>query len=70
MSANDPAEQIEADADELEERIGKLDTHLGEAREKAKARSRDGESDDEDDAGDGGSEGFDDPEAEEEEEDD
>ena len=69
MSVNDPAEQIEADADELEERIGKLDAHIGEARQKTASGGGNGESDEEDDADDSSSEDFDDPEAEEEEED-
>jgi hypothetical protein len=69
MPVNDPAEQIEADADELEERIGKLDDHLGEARKKASARKPNGDPDDDDDAGDDDTGGFDDPEADEEEED-
>jgi hypothetical protein len=77
MPVDDPAKNIEADADELEERIEKLDSHIGEARENAATRARDA-GPAEDAAGDweateGGplgddAEGFDDPESEEEEE--
>src|SRR3954454_19434728 len=38
MPVNDPAEKIEADAAELEERIGKLDNRIGEATQAADAR--------------------------------
>ena len=69
MPANDPAQQIESDADELEERIGKLDANIDEARKKASARSENGDPGEDDDAGDDDTGGFDDPEAEEEEED-
>src|SRR3954453_4568045 len=77
MPVNDPAEKIEADAAELEERIGKLDNRIGEATQAADARP--GENKPlEETAGDwedseGGplgddAEGFDDPEAEEDDE--
>ena len=56
------------DADELEERIGKLDSKIGDAKQAADARPGENppldDGDDDDDASD--AEGFDDPEAEEE----
>jgi hypothetical protein len=77
MPANDPAEKIEADADELEERIGKLETKIGEATQAADARPGENKpledtagdwEDTDDDAGGEDASGFDDPEAEEEDE--
>ena len=68
MPVNDPEAQIQADADELEERLGKLDDHIDEARKKVAARGGDAEPGEDDDAG-GDTGDFDDPEAEEEEED-
>jgi len=71
MSTPDPERAIERNADELKERIGKLDDSIGEAKKKqterqAKDEGPLGGEDDADDADD--PEGFDDPEAEEEEE--
>ncbi len=71
MSTPDPERAIERNADELEERIGKLDDSIGEAKKKQSERQAKDEGplggdDDADDADD--PEGFDDPEAEEEEE--
>ena len=70
MPVNDPEQKIEADADELEERIGKLDDHIGQAKQAADERPGENPSladGGDDDDGDTDSDGFDDPEAEEEE---
>ena len=67
MTVNDPEQQIEADAAELEERIGRLDSNIGEAKQAADARPGENPPLDTEDDGDGDADGFDDPEAEEEE---
>ncbi len=79
MSTPDPERAIERNADDLEERIGKLDDSIGEAKKKQTERQAkdEGPLDGDDDPttapakggplGDDAS-GFDDPEAEEEEE--
>jgi hypothetical protein len=63
----DPDHDLERSGDELEERIERLDDHIGEARQEARARAEDEdrfedteEDDDESSSGDPGT--FDDPE--------
>jgi hypothetical protein len=78
-TTTDPERKLERTGDELEERIGRLDDHIDDARQEAKAR-REGSGPEEDVAGDwedtdddaGGQapDGFDDPEADEEEDED
>ena len=75
-TTTDPERALERTGDELEERIDRLDDHIGEARQEAPARHEEqdpsedagGDSDDDDDSG-ADPEGFDDPEADEDEED-
>jgi hypothetical protein len=78
-TTTDPERELERSGDELEERLERLDGHIGEARQEARARheeqdpfeSAGADADDaDDDEGSGGDpDGFDDPEADEEEED-
>ena len=76
MSTPDPERAVERGADELEERIDKLDGSIDDAKQKqTEHKAKDPGPLDEDDAdgtGDAGDDhgGFDDPEAEEEEEED
>jgi hypothetical protein len=75
----DPDRELERTGDELEERIERLDDHIDDARQEAKARREEsdpgehvaGDWEDTDDAAGGeDAEGFDDPEADEEDEED
>jgi hypothetical protein len=69
----DPEQDLERSGDELEERIERLDDHIGEAKQEAKARAEDehrfddpeGDEDTDDDAGGEDPAGFDDPEVDE-----
>jgi hypothetical protein len=70
----DPAQDLERSGDELEERLERLDDHIGEARQEAKARSEDPDpfeeaagdwEDTDDDSGGEDPEAFDDPESDE-----
>ena len=82
MAETKPGERIERrlqhDADELDERIGRLDDHIGEAKRKAVARQEEGspfdeaagdwdDTEPEDSTGEDAS-AFDDPEADDEDE--
>ena len=71
----DPEQDLERSGDELEERIDRLDEHIGEAKQEAKARAEDedpfedaeGDWEETDDAAGGEDpEAFDDPEVDEE----
>jgi hypothetical protein len=71
----DPEQDLESTGDELEERIERLDDHIGEARQEAKARAEDEDpfedaagdwEETDDDAGGEDPEAFDDPEVDEE----
>jgi hypothetical protein len=75
----DPEQDLERSGDELEERIERLDEHIGEARQEAEARSEDPDpvedtagdwEDTDDDSGGEDPEAFDDPENVEEDEED
>jgi hypothetical protein len=76
-TTTDPEEQLERTGDELKERLEKLDDHIDDARQEAKARREESDpgegvagdwEDTDDDAGGEDPEGFDDPEAEDEDE--
>ena len=76
-TGSDAERELESTGDELEERIQRLDDHIGDARQEAKARREEvepseGDSSDweDDDAGGDDPAGFDDPEADEDDEDD
>jgi hypothetical protein len=73
----DPEHDLARTGEELEERIERLDDHIGEARQEAKARAQDEDpfenaagdwEDTDDDAGGEDPEGFDNPEDVEEDE--
>jgi hypothetical protein len=75
----DPEQDLERSGDELEERIDRLDEHIGEAKQEAKARAEDEDpfddtagdwEDTDDDAGGEDPAGFDDPEVDEDPDDD
>jgi hypothetical protein len=67
---DDPEEQLEHDAKELDERIDRVETHIGESRGKLKDRQEDAadwddetaDDSEEDEAGGENPAGFDDPE--------
>jgi hypothetical protein len=75
----DPDRNLERSGDELEERLERLDEHIDDSKQEAKARSKEGEDpfeevagdweDTDDDAGGEDPEGFDDPEKDEDEDD-
>ena len=77
-TATDPERELKRSGDELEERIDRLDDHIGEARQDAQARREEqdpsedpaGDSDDDDDESGLDPAGFDDPEADDPEDED
>jgi len=78
-TATDPERELKRSGDELEERIDRLDDHIGEAHQEAHARREEQDpfedaagdfEDTDDDAGGEDPAGFDDPEADEPEDED
>jgi hypothetical protein len=77
-TTTEPERGLERTGDELEERIEKLDDHIGEAKQEAQARREEsdpfedaaGDTDDDDDNGGQDPAGFDDPEADDTEDED
>jgi hypothetical protein len=70
--SHDAEDELEAQADELEERVGKLGDHIDEAKEGLRARrdEADDEDFDEEDLDDDDPLAFDDPEEDEDDDDD
>jgi hypothetical protein len=78
-TGTDPEQDLERTGDELEERLGRLDDHIGEAQQEAKARAEDEDpfedaagdwEETDDDAGGEDPEAFEDPEVLQEDEED
>jgi hypothetical protein len=69
-AGEDAEEALESQADELEERVAKLDDDIDEAKKGLRARKEDADDGDDDDDGGDDPLAFDDPEADEDDEED